>query len=176
MNSFLFNIKIPSFSSFPSFPYLNNNDNDKNNKKKINIHPFLINGNQPKQFTVSKEMSDYIRKSTELSIERQRQRQQITNNKIAFTRRLENVYPKTDHDKQLDKYDLMINKELKQLIDSYKKKTNHSLNFSPELFYEIGKELYKNINYYSYLGLFTGVFIIFLRREKVEFLKWFSKR
>ena len=169
MNSFLFlNIKIPSFS----LPYWNFNDD----KKKINIHPSLTHRNQPKLLTVSKEMSDYIKKSTELSLEKQKQRQQITNGKIIFTRQLENVYPEKDdddNDKKINQYNLTINKELSKLIDSYKK-PNHSVNFSPELFYEVGNKVYQNIHYYSCLGLFTGVFIIFLRREKVELSNWFS--
>ena len=170
MNSFLFNIKFPSFSYLP-LPYLNYL-NYLNDKKKINIHPSLTKGNQQQPFlTVSKEMSDYIKKSNDLSIENKKQ--QFTNGKVTFTRKLENVYPKKGDDKNFDEYDLIIHKELNNLINSYKK-TNNS--FSPELFYEIGKELYKNINYYSYLGLFTGIFIIILRREKVELSNWFSKR
>ena len=172
INSFLFNIKIPSF---PYFPYLNdkNDKNNKNDQKKINIHPSLTKPNQPifwKPLTVSKEMSDYIKKNTESSI--QKNIKQFNNRKICFNRQIENVYPRKDDNKNFDKYDLIIHKELKDLIDSYKKKNSFSL----ELFYEIGNELYQNINYYSYLGLFTGVFFIILRREKVELFKWFSKR
>ena len=133
--------------------------------------PFQFHSHEKKPNIMSKELTDYIKKSNDLSIENKKQ--QFTNGKVTFTRKLENVYPKKGDDKNFDEYDLIIHKELNNLINSYKK-TNNS--FSPELFYEIGKELYKNINYYSYLGLFTGIFIIILRREKVELSNWFSKR
>jgi len=112
-------------------------------------------------------MSDYIRKSNDYSIEKKR----ITKDNVSFTKQLIGFYPKKDKDKNFDEYDFKIHKELNELINNYKKNKTFSL----EQFYEVLKELYQNIKYYSYLGLFTGLFIILLRREKIELLSWFSK-
>jgi len=178
MNSFFFNIKIPSFHSILSLPYFTK-DEDRD-KKKIKLPPSLTNQPNPfnlrKPLIISKEMSEYIRKSTESSIEKQKQRQPMTNGNVTFSRKLECVYPNEEDENNVHEYDLTIHKELNQLINSYKKKTNSSLFFSPELFYEVGYQLYQNIHFYSYLGLFTGFFIIYWKREKIEWRHLFSKR
>jgi hypothetical protein len=157
MFSFLYDVKFPFYST--------------NYQKKYNIDSYLYNNNiksmnQKNYHLLSQEWKDRI---TPVRIENAESNRSIP--KIYFSKKLENVYPLNNE--KPDKIDLCINQKLLEIIKANKKKTP---SFSLKHIYDFGYSVCKNISYYSYLGLFTGILILLIKREKERTIKWTNLR
>ena len=144
MNSFLCHSKF-TYNLFTPLSISNKQIcNKQPHKKKANI--------------ISKEMSDYIKKSNEESIDRI----------VKYNKKIIDFYPRKDEEQE--DLNLLIHEKLRKIMDSYNnpKVPFFSLPSIYENRYLRNRFFYKNKCYYPYLGLFTGGFLLFFLSWKRE--------
>ena len=145
MNSFLSHSKF-TYNLFTPLSISNKQRCTKQpHKKKSNI--------------MSKEMSDYIKRSNEESIDRI----------VKYNKKIIDFYPRKEEEQE--DLNLRIHEKLRKIMNTYNnpKVSFFSLPSIYENRYLRNHFFYEKIHYYSYLGLFTGGFLFFFlgwKREK----------